>query len=290
MKHLVKAILVCLAALMVQPAFAQTDTEIYVYDLKEKKGKITLTKGKNVTNRKGYDNQPSFYNEDVLLYSSQIDGQMDIMMYDIYNDERTNMTETEVGEYSPTMVPGFDSYSVIRQDLEGNQLLYLYHINKKKKPQVLFDDIAPVGYHAWSGSDVAMFVLGRPVTMVLTNAKERKDRIITSNIGRTLKTIPGTNKIAFERTEDDGSKIIYQLDPKTDQFDKVIDNSKNSSDWTITMEGTYITSVESKLFKYNPKQDKDWIELMDLGSVGAGGISRMAVSPDNKRIAIVVNQ
>ena len=83
------------------------------------------------------------------------------MMYDIYNDELTNLTNTkDLNEYSPTMIPGFDSYSVIRQDKEGVQLLYTYHINRKRKPKVIFEDIAPVGYHAWSGSDVAMFILG----------------------------------------------------------------------------------------------------------------------------------
>ncbi len=291
MKHLFRAMSVMLCLMIVLPVIAQSppDTEIYVYDLKEKKGKLTLSKGKNITNRVGYDNQPHFYNEDMVLYSSSIDGQTDIMLYDIYNDERFNLTESEVSEYSPTMVPGFDSYSVIRQDLEGNQLLYLYHINKKRKPKVLFDDISPVGYHAWNGNNVAMFVLGEPITMVLTDYKERNDRIITSNIGRTLKTIPDSNKIAFERTEEDGSKVIYALTPSTDSFDKVIAKPSDASDWAITMEGTYITSVRTKLMRYNPKFDKDWAELMDLGDLGSKGITRMAVSPDNKRIAIVIN-
>ena len=58
----------------------------------------------------------------------------------------------------------------------------------------------------------------------------------------------------------------------------------------ITMEETYITSVGSKLWTFQPKRDKAWKELMDLGDVGKDGITRMAVSPDNKRIAIVVNK
>ena len=134
-----------------------------------------------------------------------------------------------------------------------------------------------------------MFVLGEPITMVLTSAKERKDRIITSNIGKTLKTIPGTKKIAFERKEDDGSNIIYALTPSTDEFKKVIQKPDNSNEWAITMEGTYIISVGSKLLKFNPKHDDNWVEFMDLGSTGEGGISRMAISPDNGKIAIVVS-
>ena len=63
---------------------------------------------------------------------------------------------------------------------------------------------------------------GQPVTMLLTNAKERKDRVITSNIGRTLKTVPGEREIAFERREEDGSNAIYVLSPDSDEFDKLI--------------------------------------------------------------------
>jgi len=290
MKHFTKLLIICLFALFIQPVFAQApDTEIYVYDLKEKKGKISLTNGVNVTNRKGYDNQPHFYKEDMLLYVSQIEGQTDIMLYDMYNDETSNLTKSEVSEYSPKMVPGYDAYSVIRQDLEGNQLLYLYQINSKKKPVVLVDGISPVGYHAWNGMNIVMFVLGDPITMVLTNYKERNNRIITSNIGRTLNPIPNSKNFAFERNEEDKTVMIYSLSPDTDEFEKVIQKPENSSDWTITKQGTYITSVGSKLLKFNPKQDKEWVEFMDLKGTGTGVITRMAVSPDNGKIAIVVN-
>jgi len=188
------------------------------------------------------------------------------------------------------MVPGLDAFSVIRQDLEGNQLLYMYDINQNKAPELLLDGIFPVGYHAWSGNDVAMFILGQPVKMVLTNYKERNDRTITTNIGRTLKTIPNSDKIAFERSEEDKSVVIYALTPSTDKFEKIIQKPANSSDWAITKNGTYITSVGSKLLKYNAQYDTDWVELIDLGETAARGMTRMAVSPDNKRIAIVTSR
>lgn len=289
MKTLLRSVFLLVLILPFFGIKAQTpDAEIHVYEMKEKKGKITLSKGKNVTNRKGYDNQPHFFLEDYLLFTSQIDGQTDIMMLNLNEDELKNLTNSEVSEYSATMVPGFESFSVIRQDLERNQLLWLYHISGKS-PSVLFDDIAPVGYHAWSGTDVAMFILGDPVTMLATSTKERRDRIITRNIGRTLKTIPDSNKIAFERTEEDGTIAIYALDPSTDKFDKIITKPTDASDWAITMNGTYITSVGSKLWKYNAKQDKEWVEFMDLDGTGKGVITRMAVSPDNGRIAIVID-
>ena len=288
---LTKALITCLLAVYGLPAFAQaTDDEIYIYQLKERKAKISISKGENITNRKGYDNQPHFYKKGALLFASQLGGQTDIMLYDLKKGTTSNLTTSEVSEYSPTMVPGLDAFSVIRQDLEGNQLLYMYPINQAKEPELLLDGIFPVGYHAWSGNDVAMFILGQPAKMVLTNYKERNDRTITTKIGRTLKTIPNSDKIAFERTEEDNSVVIYALTPSIGKFEKVIEKPANSSDWAITMNGTYITSVGSKLLKYNAKYDTEWVELTDLGETASGEITRMAVSPDNKKIAIVINR
>lgn len=291
MKKLTKTLLTCLLAAYALPSFAQaTDDEIYIYQLTERKSKISIAKGENITNRKGYDNQPHFYKKRALLYTSQLDGQTDIMLYDLKKGTTSNLTASEVSEYSATMVPGLDAFSVIRQDLEGNQLLYMYDINQNKAPELLLNGIFPVGYHAWSGNDVAMFILGQPVKMVLTNYKERNDRTITTNIGRTLKTIPNSDKIAFERSEEDKSVVIYALTPSTDKFEKIIQKPANSSDWAITKNGTYITSVGSKLLKYNAQYDTDWVELTDLGETAARGMTRMAVSPDNKRIAIVTSR
>jgi len=291
MKKLTKTLLICLLSAYALPSFAQaTDDEIYVYQLTERKSKISIAKGENITNRKGYDNQPHFYKKGALLYTSQLGGQTDIMLYDLKKGTTSNLTASEVSEYSATMVPGLDAFSVIRQDLEGNQLLYMYDINQNKAPELLLDGIFPVGYHAWSGNDVAMFILGQPVKMVLTNYKERNDRTITTNIGRTLKTIPNSDKIAFERYEEDKSVVIYALTPSTDKFEKIIQKPANSSDWAITKNGTYITSVGSKLLKYNAQYDTDWVELIDLGETAARGMTRMAVSTDNKRIAIVTSR
>ena len=269
---------------------APPSTDIYVYDLKEKKGKITLSKGQNITDRDGYDNQPHFYTPEYLLYTSYRDGQTDIFVHDLYEGKSRNMTKTKESEYSAVMVPGFDSYASVRVEEDGRQRLWLFHMDTKKEPQLVFDDLAPVGYHAWSGTDVATFILGDPVSLVLTNAKERKDRIITKNIGRTLKHIPGTKDFAFERTEESGEQVIYRLNVSSGEFQKIISKPGKAPDWTITMEGTFITSVGTELMAYNPKSDQDWKPLTDLGSQASKGITRMAVSDDNRKIAIVINR
>lgn len=275
------------------PVFAQNpppSTDIHVFELKEKKGKITLAKGKNITNRAGYDNQPSFFNNDYVLYTSyQESGQTDIMIYDLYEGKADNLTNSKDSEYSPTPIPGFNSFAVVRVEEDNSQRLWMYHMDKKSAPQLIFEKIQPVGYFAISEKDVLMFVLGEPVTMVLANMNEVDDDIITSNIGRTIRTIPGTGKFTFERREEDGSNFIYDLDKQTKLFNKVVQKPTGASDWTITEEGTYITSVGTKLLAFNPKHHSDWQEVSDLGSMASKGITRMAVSQQNDKLAIVIN-
>lgn len=269
---------------------APPNTDIHVFSMKEKKGNITLTKGRNVTNRAGYDNQPSFFNNDFILYtSSQEDGQTDIMIYDLYEEKATNLSSSADSEYSPTPIPGFNSYAVVRVEKDNSQRLWMYHMDGKKDPQLIFDKIEPVGYFAISEKDILMFVLGQPVTMVLANMEVVDDDIITSNIGRTIRVIPGTTDFTFERSEEDGTQFVYRLNKSTKEFKKVVEKPEGSSDWTITKEGTYITSVGSKLLAFNPKHHSKWQVITDLGAKGSKGITRMAVSQENDKLAIVIN-
>ncbi len=269
---------------------APPSTDIYVYSMKEKKGKISLSKEKNITKRDGYDNQPSFFNNEYILYtSSQQDGQTDIMIYDLYEEEVKNLTNSKDSEYSPLPIPGFNSFAVVRVEADNSQRLWMYHMDGKSEPQLIFDKIQPVGYFAISERDILMFVLGQPVTMVMANMEEVDDDIITSNIGRTIRLIPGTKDFTFERREENGTTLIYRLNKSSKQFTKVVEKPKGASDWTITGEGTYITSVGAKLLAFNPEHHNEWVEIIDSGQVGANGITRMAVSQENDKLAIVVN-
>lgn len=270
------------------PAQNPASTDIYVFNMKEGKRKIKLSDGKNVTDRDGYDNQPFFYATDLLMYTSQLsDGQTDIMMLDLNTGKSTNLTKTPESEYSAHMISRTNTFAAVRVESDGAQRLWAFHVNGEQEPQLIFDDLAPVGYHAWSGTDVAMFILGDPVTLVITNAKERNDRIVASDIGRTLK-IQGRNFV-IQKNEEDGQNI-YLVTGRSDKLRKITTLPEGASDWTISPGGSYITSVGSKLFKINPEVDSAWTEFMDLSSEGISKVSRIAVSDDNTKIALVADR
>lgn len=265
-------------------------TDIFVFDMKEKKGKISLSKGKNITNRVGYDNQPAFFNNDYVMYSSQENGQNDIMIVDLFDNKITNLTNTSTSEYSPFPMERYNSFATVRVEEDGKQRLWLFPMMGKESPTVIFEKIAPVGYFAWNMDQILMFVLGQPASLVLANPNNVDDKIITSNIGRTIKVVPNSPDFTFERREENGDVMIHVLDAVNNELRSIIKKPSGASDWAITQEGTYITSVGSKLMSYNPKRDNEWQEIMDLGAMGAKGITRMAVNGNNKRLALVINQ
>ncbi len=271
-------------------AQSSPNTDIWVYDLKEKKGKISIKNAQRVTNRAGYDNQPTFYQNDFILYTSEIDGQTDIIVKDLFEGSSMNLTKSAESEYSPQIIGNYDTYGAVRVGKDGKQKLWIFHTDGKTPPEPVLDMIEPVGYFAWNAkNDVIAFVLGEPITLIKGNVNEVDDFLVTSNVGRTLKIIPETDDFAFERNEENGEVVIYRLFDSNDEFKKVITKPENAMDWCITQEGTYITSVGSKLMKFHPEYDTDWVELADLGADSAEGITRMAVNQNNKRLAVVIN-
>ncbi len=88
--------------------FAQLpNTDIWLLDIKATNDTIILTNPINITNRTGYDNQPSFSPDgETILYTSMRDGkQTDIYKYDLKTKKITQFTNTSTSEYSPNVMP-----------------------------------------------------------------------------------------------------------------------------------------------------------------------------------------
>ena len=65
-------------------AFAQTDIEVYLFDLSYSNGTYTISNPLNISNNPGYDSQPSFTPDGKgVLFSSTRDGQTDVVLYSI---------------------------------------------------------------------------------------------------------------------------------------------------------------------------------------------------------------
>ena len=269
-------------------AGAQQGTDIYVGRLSLSGGRLAVTGLKNATNRDGYDNQPSFGPSGTFfLYTSgRSGGQTDIFRYDIAGGTSRPITRTPESEYSPTMMPGGASFSVIRVEADSAQRLWSFGMDGRNAT-LLLEDIMPVGYHAW-GDDrtLALFVLGSPPTLQLADANTGRADVIEERIGRSLHRIPGQRAISFVHKVAEDEWWIKRLDLRTQEVTPLVQTLTGSEDYAWTPGGIIVMGRGSVLFQWDGGAAA-WSEVADLSSQGVEEITRIAVSPAADWIAIV---
>lgn len=278
-------------------ANAQPATEIYLFDLNASKKKITLANGENITNHKGYDNQPSFHpNEPVVYYSSFNDeGRADIMGYNYKTKAGISITQTKEREYSPTVTPDKQYLScIIQRDSGatdgGPQDLGKYPIHGGE-PSVIISHLV-VGYHVWAdNSHLGLFVLGNPHSLHFIRLPTKKDTIIAKNIGRSLHRVPGENAISFVQRISDKEAVIKKLNTHTLVVTDVTPTINGRDDLCWLPDGRILMSDGPKIYSIKPGPGATWTEVtIDTTVDLSKGISRLAVSQDGKKIAIVVTE
>jgi hypothetical protein len=243
---------------------------------------------KNATNRDGYDNQPSFGPAGTffLYTSARSGGQTDIFRYDIASGTSGPVTRTSESEYSPTIMPGGISFSVIRVEADSAQRLWSFGMDGRN-PTLLLEDVMPVGYHAWGDSrTLALFVLGSPPTLQLADATTGRADVIEERIGRSLHRIPGQRAISFVHKATEDEWWIKRIDLRTQEVTPLVQTLPGSEDYAWTPGGIIVMGSGSVLFQWDAGAAA-WSEVADLSSLGVEDITRIAVSPAADWIAIV---
>lgn len=282
------AALAVLTALVATEAGAQTATDIYLVELSREDGRVVVTgEPRAVTDRAGYDNQPHFTPAGALLYTSIRGGQADTYRYDPATGETERVTATSESEYSPTPIPGSDRFSVVRVEADSAQRLWSFEADGTG-PRLVLEEVEPVGYHAWAGGRVGLYVLGEPPTLRLADPSTGGVRVVAQNIGRSLQTVPGGGAISF--TQDLGSGwVIRELrvgDGRVRSLGPLLGPDEYHA-WTP--DGDLLTGHGTEVFELN-SGTRDWRPVVDVSRWGLGGVTRLAVSPDGATLAVVVDR
>ncbi|WP_200822875.1 nuclear transport factor 2 family protein [Aquimarina sp. AU58] len=283
MKHAI-VLLVVLAAI---PTFSQTDTEVYLFDIIKKGETIKLNNQRNISNNKGYDNQPSIFNGNMVLFSSTRNKQTDIAVYDSKKAKVDWITETKNGsEYSPTKIPGKNEVSAIRLDQDGKQLLYRYNYETGKS-KVLLEGLK-VGYHTWFNQDilVSSVLEDNAMSLVVSNIKENTNHTFQKKVGRSLHKIPNSNLISYISKENKNWEI-RSIDPITGATKKIINTISGSEDLCWLPDGTILMGKQNQIFKFNPKTDAGWNIFHTFMDKEIGNISRIATNTTGNMLAVV---
>ena len=266
-----------------------SNPEIFLMPLRVHGNRVTVGTAINITNRPGYDNQPSFSRDGRSLYFTRADSQADIYRFDIARKTTEQVTKTAPeSEYSAAQMPGVSSVSVIRVEKDSAQRLWMVGPGGSET-RVIYKDIKPVGYHTWlDRNHAALFVLGSPNALVLADTRTGKGDTLARDIGRSLVTLPsGEGFSYFSRRGQDWmlTEVRTTRAAKVAYINPLVQVPRGM-DYVAWIGGSAIGGTGSKLMVWTPGT-AGWREVADLSGQGITRISRIAVSRDLKQLAIV---
>jgi len=265
-------------------AYAQLpDTDIWLLDINSKKDSVWLSNPQNITKRTGYDNQPAFSPDGkYILYTSIRDEkQSDIYKYDLITKQTTQFTHTPTSEYSPTFMPDGKNISVVMVEPDSTQRLWKFPLNGGE-PICILKEIDSVGYHCWMGkNELTLCIITEPMSLYTYNLKSSAYKKITDSVGRSIHY--KNEKLYYLNNKNICSLI-------SDKKVKEALKKDNSEDFNLISQNLLIMADNSQLFLkgfVTYGKDGRWKFCTDLSSYGIKKITRIAVSKDGKKLAIV---
>lgn len=289
-------------------SFAQLpDCDIWLLDIKDSAGQVSFHNPVNITNRKGYDNQPAFsIDSKYILYSSQKDsgGPTDIYQYRIKGETtkifNTTYQLTKNSKYSPTFMPGGLYVSAVVVEKDSTQRLWsydLYPIGRSlpqdkqsielRHPNLLMENVKEIGYHCWINKDsVALYILTKPAfTLQIVNIHTQKKTVIADSIGRCMRMRNG-NLWYTTKAGHFWNVYEYSFKSKTSFIKGMIESEDfcffgKHEIWSLS-DNTIITGfMNSKLGAS---------EILNTEVFGITKPTRITISPDGKKLAVVSNK
>ena len=286
--------------LMFTHLFAQlpsSDLEIFLADFTISDEKIELDNLQNISKNLGYDNQPWFSPDgETLLYTSNRDGETDIISLNVSSLEKIWLTETpNRSEYSPQFRPITEKLSYITLSKDGIQDFRILAVTVKNgqqsKIETVLEKESIIGYYHWFDRDSYLcFVL--PTEDMnstlqwhkLSNHTDSTDKSVILNMpGRSFLPIPDTEYLSFIDKRSTPWKIM-SFDPITLDIKPILDVLDQSEDFAWLPNGYPVMGSDSILMYYNGQK---WSVLSDLSDTGIINISRLAINGKTKKIAIV---
>lgn len=242
----------------------------------------------NISNRIGYDNQPFFSEQGVYFtaaFESNKKWQTEIMFFDFAESQTKRLTFTPVSEYSPTLMPNGKTLSAVVVEPDGAQKLWQYPLADMSKAQRLFNDLAPVGYHAWGKpGELISFILGQPHSLYLYSIAKQQKQLLAKDIGRTLHFDSSTQEYSFSQYHDGHLWVA-----------RITKENVIARDFALPNGVEYFTKLNSQQIAFAKKNQvyvwqsgmldaQPWLDLSDFCTTD---ISRLAYQAKAQRLAFV---
>lgn len=263
---------------------AQTATDVYSAQLTATANGYQIEQLNNLSQNAGYDNQPSFWSENELLYAASRNGQTDVVLHHLATNKKEWRCATAIGsEYSPIRIPEREAFSAIRLDSTGRQRLYRYAGIE------IFDLVHPtlkVGYQLWVDANnlLCTVLFENRMDLYWLAVDSSKATRLQTNVGRSLHLLPNRDLLSYTHNKD-GIAIVTTLDQKTKVQTAVFELPKGVQDHAWLPNGEIVYGQGSALYTA-PTMGKARL-LHQFAETEIKNISRIAIGPKGKRIALV---
>ncbi|CAN5637502.1 hypothetical protein BH23GEM11_BH23GEM11_02170 [soil metagenome] len=301
------------------PGAAQPSTDIIVLDLYPHLDHVHVGSMIRVTDREGYDNQPTFVDHDRLLFVSDREGgRTEVFMYTISSGTLERVTATpEEAEYSPRVVPGGPAISAVRVEADGeSQHLVRYPAAFLRRdtgdardardargdaaaragllPVVDGERLAAplddIGYYAWAGRrHMAVFRVGDPSSLHLVDLDGGESRLVRERVGPSLQSIPGTDEVSFVDVGDPERPLLFRLSGETGEVHEVAELPPGAVEHAWISDLTAFIGHQGVLHRSTGAAGNPWHPILELSEV-VGPFSRIAATSGGRRIAVVVDR
>lgn len=266
---------------------AQSNTEVFIAELDQTNETIRISNLKNISNDSGYDSQPSFANNELLLFAGNNNGQVDIAQYDLkLNKKSWYHKGSPSGQYSPQMVTATSEVFAVHLDTNGRQRLFRH--NGKNKYSEAHPDLQ-IAYFAMYNEDILVgTVLGdEGLDMIVADLKTKLVDTVFYDAGRSFHKMPAENSMSYTLVNKEGNHDVYQLDMTSFESFFVAQLPIGVQDHIWLSETSLLAASNDKIYLYDLFGDGEWKQVADLSESKIRNITRMAVSPNGTKLALV---
>ena len=266
--------------------FAQTNTEIHLFDISNKEGKSIISNGKNISNNEGYDSQPHFYDDENILFASTRNNQTDIIKYNTNTAEKSFINNTLNGsEYSPQRIPNSKNISAVRLDKDGLQRFYQYHLKTGKSKELIENLVVAYPYWYDKNTLISSVIVNDTLELFVSDLKNKTNSSITKQTGRSIHKIPNSNLVSFMKKNGETWEV-WSLNPKTKETKKIT-STRTREDICWLPNGTMLVANQNMILQFNLKKDKKWSVFHRFKDENINNISRITVNHNGNKLAIV---
>ncbi len=279
--------------LNVPSIFAQpADSEVFLFSIDKKDGKYTFTHGKNITNNKGYDNQPSFSldSKSILFTSNRRSNNFDIYEYTLSDGKTVAIISSDDGEYTGKELDK-NTITFVREGKDNQGMTVWKYDRHTKKETLALKNKEPVAYYAFNGNGDALVWIRYAFMMHFVNPEKSINKYVVNYAQPSVPhLIPNTDNFSFMQRHPDDSLWIKEFNTKNHAVRPIVQSKDGKKDYCWMPNGSLLIGSGNKLYRFDEMKDKNWALLADLSSFGIKDITRISVSLDGKHLALVTNQ